>query len=523
MATAGGTGHPKTVPIGNFARRVLRSWLTVSLVATTLAIGNVAAVPVATPAIAATAVGIDWTARSSAADNQWFSVAHGDGLFVAVAQTGTGNRVMTSPDGITWTAQVSAADTSWHSVAYGDGLFVAVALSGQVMTSPDGITWISRTGSGGFWRSVAYGDGLFVAVSLLGPVMTSPDGIIWTPQTGSASGLWYSVTHGNGLFVAVSHGTGVMTSPDGITWTAQTGVAGNQWMSVVFGNGLFVAVSQGTTGSPGNRVMTSPNGIAWTERLPAADTSWQSVAFGDGMFVAVSLGPDGRVMTSPDGISWTLQTPAAGNNWQSVTFGNGQFVAVSSSGVGNRVMTSRAVPDEEPPPAQGAVSVVGKPAIHLDLQAKAGDVVGGSPILIEGQGLKPDSTYSLVMRSTPVNLKTGIINNRGTFGNTANLPSGLSAGTHTITLTATGLDGSTLSLVTTFVVSGSGTFTSISPGVGRVVSALATTGPSSSELSFGMSSSLVLLVLGIALFVLSRRNSSPRLSGRKFSTSARKL
>jgi hypothetical protein len=181
--------------------------------------------------------------------------------------------------------------------------------------------------------------------------MTSPDGIIWTPQTGSASGLWYSVTHGNGLFVAVSHGTGVMTSPDGITWTAQTGVAGNQWMSVVFGNGLFVAVSQGTTGSPGNRVMTSPNGIAWTERLPAADTSWQSVAFGDGMFVAVSLGPDGRVMTSPDGISWTLQTPAAGNNWQSVTFGNGQFVAVSSSGVGNRVMTSRAVPDEEPPPA----------------------------------------------------------------------------------------------------------------------------------------------------------------------------
>ena len=176
-----------------------------------------------------------------------------------------------------------------------------------------------------------------------------------------------------------------------------------------------------------------------------------------------------------------------------------------------------------PQPAQGAVSVVGKPAIHLDLQAKAGDVVGGSPILIEGQGLKPDSTYSLVMRSTPVNLKTGIINNRGTFGNTANLPSGLSAGTHTITLTATGLDGSTLSLVTPFVVSGSGTFTSISPGVGRVVSALATTGPSSSELSFGMSSSLVLLVLGIALFVLSRRNSSPRLSGRKFSTSARKL
>ena len=40
--------------------------------------------------------GINWTIRTSAADNNWFSVAYGNGLFVAVAYTGTGNRVMTS-------------------------------------------------------------------------------------------------------------------------------------------------------------------------------------------------------------------------------------------------------------------------------------------------------------------------------------------------------------------------------------------------------------------------------------------
>ena len=51
------------------------------------------------------ATGDTWTARTSAADNEWRSVTFGNGLFVAVAQTGTGNRVMTSPDGITWTAQ----------------------------------------------------------------------------------------------------------------------------------------------------------------------------------------------------------------------------------------------------------------------------------------------------------------------------------------------------------------------------------------------------------------------------------
>ena len=46
--------------------------------------------------------GIDWDIRTSAEDNQWYSIAYGTpngvGIFVAVAQTGT-NRVMTSPNG----------------------------------------------------------------------------------------------------------------------------------------------------------------------------------------------------------------------------------------------------------------------------------------------------------------------------------------------------------------------------------------------------------------------------------------
>ena len=61
------------------------------------------------------------------------------GLFVAVAVTGTGNRVMTSPDGVTWTARSSAADYAWVSVCWSKevGLFVAVAVNGtgnRVMT-----------------------------------------------------------------------------------------------------------------------------------------------------------------------------------------------------------------------------------------------------------------------------------------------------------------------------------------------------------------------------------------------------
>ncbi len=83
-----------------------------------------------------------WTSRSAAANNSWNSVTYGNGLFVAVSFSGTGNRVMTSPDGITWASRSSAADNSWRSVTYGGGLFVAVSSTGtgnRVMTAPSSI------------------------------------------------------------------------------------------------------------------------------------------------------------------------------------------------------------------------------------------------------------------------------------------------------------------------------------------------------------------------------------------------
>jgi hypothetical protein len=121
------------------------------------------------PATSVDSVGVNWTARTSSADNSWRSVTYGNGLFVAVANTGTGNRVMTSPDGINWTSRTSAVDNSWQSVTYGNGLFVAVAASGtgnRVMTSPDGITWTARNSAAdNGWNSVTYGNGFFVAVA----------------------------------------------------------------------------------------------------------------------------------------------------------------------------------------------------------------------------------------------------------------------------------------------------------------------------------------------------------------------
>jgi len=96
-------------------------------------------------------VGETWTPHT-AASSQWESVTYGNGLFVAVAQSGT-NRVMTSTDGETWTPRTAAEENQWQSVTYGNGLFVAVASDGtnRVMTSTDGETWTPRTAAASEW------------------------------------------------------------------------------------------------------------------------------------------------------------------------------------------------------------------------------------------------------------------------------------------------------------------------------------------------------------------------------------
>ena len=83
-----------------------------------------------------------WKAGYSPVDNVWRSVCYGNGLFVAVPYSGTGNRVMTSPDGITWTIRTSAVDNYWNSVCYGNGLFVAVSESS---TNPEANVMTMRT------------------------------------------------------------------------------------------------------------------------------------------------------------------------------------------------------------------------------------------------------------------------------------------------------------------------------------------------------------------------------------------
>jgi hypothetical protein len=288
-----------------------------------------------------------WSAIAATEANLWASVKYGNGVWVAVAITGT-NRVMRSTDdGATWSAVAAAEANEWYSVAYGNGVWVAVAGTGtnRVMRSTnDGVTWTAVVAAeANTWVSVAYGNGVWVAVAGTGTnrvMRSTDDGATWSAVAAAAANEWESVAYGNGVWVAVAQtGTNrvMRSTDDGATWSAVVTTDTNAWQSIAYGNNIWVAVASLGT----NRVMRSiDDGITWTA-VPAADdfAAWWSIAYADNIWVAVAafLGVKKSMYSLNDGISWKALTVAENNQWRSVASGNYVWIAVSTSGT-NRIM-----------------------------------------------------------------------------------------------------------------------------------------------------------------------------------------
>jgi hypothetical protein len=144
------------------------------------------------------------------------------------------------------------------------------------------------------------------------------------------------------------------------------------------------------------------------------------------------------------------------------------------------------------------------PGIHLDVQASVGSPVAGASVVIGGQGLQPGSAYSLVVRSNPMTVTSGVASGTGSFSQRVTLPAGIAPGNHTITLRATGSDGSALVLSQSFTVAADGTFSALGAVTGSTTGGLAVTGVNG-PLGLGMMSLAALMVFVGAGLILARR------------------
>ena len=309
--------------------------------------------------------GVNWTSyTTSDASSAWVSVCYSKelGIFCASNNTTTTTRkFMTSLDGINWTL-IDAPNRNWNSVIWAPelNLFVAIASSGtndRVITSPDGINWTLRTTPvDNNWIGVCWSKELrlLVAVSFTGSgnrIMTSPDGINWTIRRSPADNQWISVCWSSelSLFAAVSQ-TGsncVMTSPDGINWTA-INVGSDTYRSIVWSPELrlFCAVS---SGSSATRVLTSFDGITWTLRNAVGSRNWRSVAWSPelGIFCAVANSGTNRAMIS----SLTGRPPTSFNVFDS------SFNNINQLGLWSFQSFGRGAPVTKTNPAGNAFTV----------------------------------------------------------------------------------------------------------------------------------------------------------------------
>ena len=178
--------------------------------------------------------------------------ANGDVLTVSAGALGYAAPA-TGVDLLQFFQSTLPSSQNWYSVAYGNGAFVAVAggpSTAAAYSTNGGVTWTAATlPSSQGWRSVAYGNGAFVAVATgsTAAAYSTNGGVTWTASTLPSSQNWQSVTYGNGAFVAVTYGStaAAYSTNGGVTWTASTLPSSSYWRSVAYGNGAFVAVAYG--------------------------------------------------------------------------------------------------------------------------------------------------------------------------------------------------------------------------------------------------------------------------------------
>lgn len=299
---------------------------------------------------------VSWTGTTIPTGG-WYSVAYGNGVFVAVSRLDSA--VAYSTDGSNWTSLDALPSSQNWSVTYGNRLFVAVAEgSNEAAYSTNGSTWTSTTLPGSEnWQSVTYGNGMFVAVAVgSADDAYSVDGSSWTGGSLPVSGEWQAVTYANGLFVAVAgNSTEAAYSTNGTTWTNATLPASADWWAVTYGNGLFVAVAYNSDDSA-----YSTDGSTWTIGTMPSSTNWYSIAYANGVFIAIS--DNSTAASSTNGSVWTGVGLPNSADWASVAYGNGVFVAVAHNSNG----------------AAAATSITAAPAAAINLSATSGGGSGSS-------------------------------------------------------------------------------------------------------------------------------------------------
>ncbi len=240
-------------------------------------------------------------------------IVYGNGLFVAVGESGDSSGYYYSTDNSHWKLAYTESSSWGANLIYVGGHYASVRSSlswaSIANVSADGTNWTTTffpDGTAAFAPLAAtYGNSMYVVVgatnSSFACIMTSPDGTTWTYRKASTSpgGPLNSVTYGAGKFVAVGNNDGLeYTSTTGTSTWAKSSLSGGNTIS--FANGLFfVPLNEKTN-------LLSVDGINWNPKATGLTNLLGAVTYGNGIFMAqCGIASSGSYLaTSTDGTNW---------------------------------------------------------------------------------------------------------------------------------------------------------------------------------------------------------------------------
>lgn len=328
--------------------------------------------------IATSTNGVDWAPQVSGTDGPIWSVAYGDGKWVAVGGEQDTRFILTSENGIDWFLQVTdepmysitygpygfvatgggfmepgvsmnSPDGTYFSggdsgasglssvpggVACGNGVCVAVGGPGQIWTTTDGTNWVSQSsGQDLTVGSLASNGTTLVGVGGKGTIVTSTDGLTFESRIYSTNENYFKVIATDSGFIAAGSQGVIRSSTDGTNWTLEDTGSDATLKDVTFGAGKAVAIGWNVIGKPYGQFLVRDSNGSWQTVWPATNEFINtSIAFGNGRFVAA--GYYGEVWTSQDGMQWQKSNTGSTKTTIPIQFLNGQFIGLTTDSVG---------------------------------------------------------------------------------------------------------------------------------------------------------------------------------------------
>jgi len=208
--------------------------------------------------------------------NNWPNgFAYGRGTYVSVGFGG----ISFSTNGQSWVNGSMTNTGTAYSLAYGNGVFVAGLSGGSILVSSNGSNWSSYTSPAigtNYLSQIVFGSGVFLSrVNYWGTgLCSSSDGVNWTmipdstglPTNTQFNQLAYEPNHG--IFAVtgwngISAWSRVYTSTNGgSNWNASSVPSGYSVYNLQAGGGIFAALAT-STNSTNTSLLISSDGMNW--------------------------------------------------------------------------------------------------------------------------------------------------------------------------------------------------------------------------------------------------------------------